>query len=132
MVKVVTYLLENNAIVQGLLGVKSHGENHKVFPVIVTQDNKAPFSTVRQIDRTRLAQGLSCGTEYTILVSAYTESYDALDELCEAIVDAVEGQRGTINSVTVGYCNYDNQTDLEYDKDHGVYGRGTTFKVQCQ
>lgn len=129
MVKVVTYILENDSTVQGLLGEKSHGENHKVYPVFVPQSEKAPFIAVAQTERVRIAKDVSCGTEYGIIVAAYCNSYDQLDDLCDAIVDALDGQRGSINGVSVGSICYDNQNDLDFDKDHLVFGRSTTFRI---
>lgn len=129
MVKVVTYLLENNSTVQALLGDKSHGDGHKVYPIIIASGEVAPFIAVGQTDRLRLGHDLSCGTEYTIFVNAYSKSYDDLDALCDAVIDALEGQSGTINTVSVGSVVYDNQTDLAFDKELEVYGRSTTFKV---
>lgn len=130
MVKVVTYVLENNATVQGLLGEKSHGENHKVYPVIVENSEKAPFISVRLTDSSRLGKDVSCGTDNTVLVSCWCESYDDLDALADAVIDALEGQSGSINGVNVGSIFYENQADLDYSKDYKVYGRGLTFKVQ--
>lgn len=128
MVKVITYLIENDSTVQSLLGEKSHGENHKVYPVFVPQGEKAPFITVRLNDSPRLGHNLSCGRDYVVMVSVWSNNYDDLDALCDAVIDAVDGRSGTINGEEVNMISYENQADLDYDKDHSVVGRGTTFR----
>jgi len=128
MVNAITYILDNNATVQGLVGLRSGAAtDYKVFPVVVFETEKAPYIVVRQSGRTSL--GKNCGSVYTIDVVCYTTSYDATAALSAACINAIQAQTSaTINGVSYGYMNMTNEADGEYIRDHGLYSKIITFE----
>ena len=128
MVNAVTYILDNNATVQGLVGLRSTGgSDYKVFPVVVFESEKAPYIVVRQSGKVSL--GKSCGHTYTIDVICYAGSYDAVKALSAACITALEAQTsGTINGYAFGYLNATNEIDGEYVRDFNLYTRVSTFE----
>jgi len=127
MIKAVTYILENNATVQGLVGLRaSSASDYKVFPVVVPQSEKAPYIAVRLSGKSSLGKG--CGYNYTVEVASYHTSYDDVTTLNAAVITALTGQaRGTVNGVAFGALNFSNESD-DFAKDHGLYAKVTTFE----
>lgn len=126
MVDAVTYILENNATVQGLVGADTSTEQHKVFPVVVFETEKAPYIVVSQISQATV--GKNCGYDYGIQVSSYHNSYDEVKALNLAVINAVTGEdAGTVNSENFSFMNFANSAD-GYDKDHNLYIKITTFQ----
>lgn len=127
MVKACTYILENDATVQSLVGEHNSGEQHKVFPVIAFEDSVAPYIVLTQIGTS--AQGKNCDYLYTIQMVSYANSYDAVTTLNQAAIDAIVSENsGTVNSVRFGFANFINEVD-GYDKDHNLYMKISTFEV---
>lgn len=133
MVKVVTYILENNTTVQSLVGLRANPDTdskHKVFPVVTTQDNKAPYIVVRLASRARVAK--NCDWNYGVQVVSYANSYDAVTELNEAVITAIESQaRGTVNGETFGFMYCTGEAD-DYVKEFNLYAKVTTFEGMAE
>ena len=133
MVKVVTYILENNATVQGLVGLRANPDTdvkHKVFPVVMSQDNKAPYIVVRLSSRARAAK--NCDWTYGVQVVSYANSYDDVTALNEAVITAIENQaRGTVNGETFGFMYCSGESD-DYVKEHNLYAKITTFEGMAE
>jgi hypothetical protein len=131
MVKAITYILENDATVQGLVGTKSQDAvdaYHKIYPVVAPSTETAPYCAVRLIGRTTVAKG--CDDVYQINVASYALSYDAATTLNEAVRSAIEATAAaTINGVAFGYANAVNEAD-DYVKEHNLYAKITTFEAQ--
>lgn len=131
MVKAITYILENDATVQGLVGNKSQlavDDYHKIYPVVAPATETAPYCVVRLIGRTPQAKG--CDDLYQINVASYANSYDAVTALNEAVRSAIDGTAAaTINGVDFGYANPVNETD-DYIREHNLYAKITTFEGQ--
>jgi len=126
MIKAVTYILENNSTVQGIVGLRSAGTDYKVFPVVVPQSEKAPYIAVRLSGKTSL--GKDCGYTYTVEVVSYHTSYDDVTTLNAAVISALTGQAGaTVNGVAFGALNFSNESD-DFVKDHGLYAKVTSFE----
>lgn len=127
MVKAVTYILENDATVQELVGADPSGEQHKVYPVVSFEDNKIPYLIVSVVARPRMGKG--CNFNYQIQVSSYAASYDEVTELNEAVISALEGQ-GTdnINGISFGYMNFITEADGVFDKDRMAYVKNAIFE----
>ena len=128
MVKAVTYILENNVTIQGIVGLKSNGTEYKVYPVVVPQSEKEPFLVVRQAGKVPVGKGCDSFT-YTIEVLCYTLSYDGVTTLADAVVSALEGQStATVNGVAFGFLNFFNEVD-SFSADHGnLYVKLLTFE----
>lgn len=126
MLKAVTYILENNPSVQQAVGAKSHEDNHKVYPVVVPQTEKAPYIVVRIAGKIPL--GKNCNNIYTIEVLCYHSSYDDVSELSEAVVSALTTQaHGMINGFQFSFLNFSNESD-SFDKDHDLFAKVLTFE----
>lgn len=132
MVDAATYILDNNATIQGLVGLRSSGgSDYKVFPVVVFESETAPYIVVRQSGQTPVAKG--CSDNFTIDVIYYATSYDAVKALSAAGRSALEGQAtGTVNGVTFGYLNFTNEVDGDFVKEHMLYTRIQTFEGSAE
>jgi hypothetical protein len=129
MINAITYILENNATIQGLVGTRSRGTDYKVFPVVVPSSEEAPYIAVRQTGK--LSAGKNCGHIYTVDVISYATSYDSVNALNAAVISALEGQASaTINGYTFGYLNQTNESDDFVKGDHDLYAKISTFEGQ--
>lgn len=129
MVKAVTYILGNNATVQGLLGNKAQtytSTYYKVYPVVAPSSEKAPYIAVRLTGKVVVAR--SCDYNYTVTVACYHNSYDDVTALSDAVIAAIEGQAsGTVNGMGFGFLNVTNEQD-DYVKEHNLYAKVLTFE----
>ncbi len=131
MVKAITYILENDSTVQGIIGQNLAGDKYKVYPVVVPQSEKEPYVVVRQTGR--VATGKGCNSyDYTIEVLSYHPSYDDATDLGNAVISALEAQAaGTVNSVAWAFINLTNEID-SFSADHGnCYVKLATFFGQA-
>ena len=137
MIDAVTYILENDPVVQGLVGNNKANNKHKVYPIIVPQTEVEPYIAVRMVSRVSL--GKNCGHQYTIQVASYTLSYDDTTALSQAVIDVLDGHEGgTINGVEFGWLNFLEENDQNFGVDrisitheHPVYARVATFTGVC-
>lgn len=127
MLKAITYILENDATVQSLVGLNKAGDKHKVYPVVIPETEAAPYIVARITGKTLGAKG--CGHIFTIEVNTYHYSYDDVSALAEAVENALlsEGE-GTINNVAFGWAQFVNESD-EFVKDHDLYVKTLTFQT---
>lgn len=128
MVNAVTYILDNSAAVQALVGLRSSGgSDYKVFPVVVFESEKAPYIVVKQSGKVRL--GKNCAYTYTIDVISYAGSYDAVNALSDACVTALEAQAAaTVNGFAFSFLSVVNEVDGEYIREHNLYSKVATFE----
>jgi hypothetical protein len=130
MVKAVTYILENDATVQGIVGTRSEGTttDYKVFPLVVPQSEKEPYVAARLVSQVNLGKDDSCGFSYVIQVVCVHGSYDQMTTLAIAVKNALINQTpGDVNGIAFGYLNQINATDGEFTKEHNLYSRILTF-----
>lgn len=128
MVKAITYILENDSTVQGIIGQNASGDKYKVYPVVVPQSEKEPYIIVRQSGK--VATGKGCNSfDYIVEVLSYHTSYDNVTALAAAVKSALEGQgTTTINGVAFGFLNFTNEVD-SFSVDHGnLYLKLQTFE----
>lgn len=127
MVDAVTYILDNDTTVKGLVGLRSSGgSDYKVFPVVVPESETAPYIVVRQSGQ--VSKGKGCGFDYTIDVICYADSYDAVKALAVACRTAVTGTAtGSVNGFAYGFMNFTNESDGDFIKGHDLYTRILTF-----
>lgn len=128
MVKAITYILENNATVQGLVGNKTTVDlesYHKIYPVVAPSGETAPYCVVRLSGKSEIAK--DCGYDYLIDVMSFAESYDDVTTLNDAVITALTSQaRGTVNGVDIGSITFSNEVD-GYDSERRLYAKTTTF-----
>lgn len=128
MVKAITYILENNATIQGIIGQNAAADKYKVYPVVVPQSETEPYIVVRQTGK--VAVGKGCDSyNYVIEVLSYEKSYDDVTTLANAVRSALEGQSTTtVNGVAFGFLNFTNESD-SFSADHGnSYVKISTFE----
>ena len=127
MINAVIYILENNATLQAELGQNKAKTKYKVYPVVVFETETAPYCVCRVASKTTSAK--NCGYTWTIEVTSYATTYDKLTAINDAVITALENQAsGTINGDSFGYAVFDNEYD-QFDKDHDLYSKITTFSV---
>ncbi len=128
MVKAVTYIWENAATVQGLVGQNAAEDKYKVYPVAVPQSETGPYIIVRQSAKVAIGKGCNSFV-YGIEVLSYALSYDAVTALNVAVINALQNQTPTtVNSVVYGYLNLTNEID-SFSSDHGnQYIKISTFE----
>lgn len=129
MLKAVTYILENNVTVQGIVGTKTvEGleSYHKVYPVVAPAEEKDAYCVCRVSGKVPLGND-DCGYEYSIDVASYNTSYDGVTTLNNAVISALKTQaRGTVNGVDFGSLTLSNEVD-GYDVDRRLYFKISTF-----
>jgi hypothetical protein len=132
MIKAVTYILENDPVVQSLVGGNSRSSKHKVFPVIVPQSEVEPYIVVSLVNKQKL--GRDCGFSYFISVTCYETSYDKVTVLNQAIIDALElYPSGVVNGVDFSGLNFENEKDeymvdrIAITHEHPLYAKSSTF-----
>lgn len=131
MVKAITYILENNATVQGIVGQNNAGDKYKIYPVVVPQSETEPYVVVRQTNR--VATGKGCNSyDYTFEVLSYHPSYDDATDLGNAVISAIQSQAsGSVNGVAYAFSNLTNEAD-SFSADHGnSYVKLATFFGQA-
>jgi len=131
MVKAVTYILENDSTVQGLVGLNAANDKYKVYPVVVPQSEKEGYVVVRQSGRVKTGKG--CNTwDYTIEVLSYHPSYDDATDLGNAVISALEAQiPASVNGVAWASIWLTNEVD-SFSADHGnSYVKLATFNGQA-
>jgi len=127
MLKAVTYILENDATLQSLIGSNKSGSKHKVYPVVVPETEKAPYCVCRIVSKERTAK--NCGYIWSIEVTSYATSYDTVTDINDAVISALEGAAsGTVNGENYGWSNFSTESD-QFDKDHDLYAKISTFDV---
>lgn len=129
MVKVVTYILGNNATIQGLVGTKDEPQTddyYKIYPVVAPSTETAPYCVVRLASKARM--GRDCDFTFGVQVVSYAKSYDEVTTLNDAVISVLEGQAAaTINGQAFGYLNMTNEQD-DFIKEHSLYAKITTFE----
>jgi hypothetical protein len=129
MLKAVTYILENNATVQGLVGNKTVDgleSYHKIYPVVAPSEEKDTYCVCRVSGKAEISKGCD-SYEYAIDVASYATTYDAITALNAAVISALTAQAsGTINGVDFSYLNFVNESD-GYDLDRRLFFKVTTF-----
>jgi len=128
MVKAVTYILENNATIQGIIGQNAAADKYKVYPVIVPQSEKEPYLVVRQASKAAVGKGCDSYL-YQIEVLSYHTTYDDVTTLSDAVRSALDGQATTsVNGVDFGFLNFTNEVD-SFSVEHGnLYVKVLTFE----
>lgn len=127
MLKAVTYILENNAGVQAIVGNNSSGTKHKIYPVVAPESESAPYCICRIAGKVK--SGKNCGYIWTIEVASYHTSYDDVTLLNDAVIIALESEnQGMVNSEDFGWANLVNEND-DFNKDHDLYTKIATFEV---
>lgn len=130
MVKGVTYILKNDSTFQSLVGQNAALSKYKAYPVICPQPEIAPYSVVRMTGKRLMTKGKNSPRnefEVEFSVASYCNSYDDVDALDQAVIQALIPYRGTVNGVTFGYVEFLSSMDDYVEAYGGLYARITSF-----
>jgi hypothetical protein len=126
-VDAVTYILNNDATVQGLVGLNKEEDKYKIYPVVVPQSETAPYISARLSSKEPQGKESGCGYLFTVTVSSYANSYDDVQALNVAVIAALLNQaNGTVNGVDFGGLFFVNESD-DYLREHNLFIKLTTF-----
>lgn len=133
MIKGIINILISDASVQTLVGRNAADDKYKVFPVVASQDEKAPYIVVRSNGHQLAAKGL-LNYSLDVIVFSYHTSYDevtALDEAaCLALVSAGSN---TYNGIQIDFINPSNLGVDGYVQDHGgLFTKSSTFNCMIK
>lgn len=126
MVKGITYILNTDATFQNRVGTNVSGSKYKAYPCIAPETETHPFSIVKMTNRQLQHKGRATfNGEFTVV--SYHKNYDQVDELDDAVIEALVPIRGTYNGINFGYIEYQNTSDDFVDVNGGLYVRTSTF-----
>jgi len=136
MVKGINYILVNDATVGSLVGANAAGDTKKVYPVIGTQKEQFPFVTVWETSRVpdECKGQRATSFSYTYEVHVYAKDYDEVNDISEAVADALEDAVLTspINGVVFSdRIRNTNRRDGGYIEDYKVYNKVLTFESRA-
>lgn len=132
MIKGVTYILKNDVTFQSLVGQNVALSKYKAYPVICPQPELVPYSVVRMTSKTLQSKGKNSSRnefEVEFTVASYCNSYDDVDALDNAVIQAIVPYRGTANGITFGYIEFVNSMDEYVETYGGLYARMSSFKA---
>lgn len=132
MIKGITHILKTDAMFQSIVGQNKALTKYKVYPVIAAQPEIVPFSVVRMTSREILHKGTSGANRNvfraSFAVRSYHNNYDELDELDDAVIQALVPFRGTANGINFSFIEYTGSSD-DYIGEASLYERTSTFTV---
>jgi len=129
MVRGITYILTHEQHAQDLLGRNKANTKYKAYPNICPAPEKFPYSIVRQTGKTPIdCKGTVPNTyEYRYDVSSFHESYEACEELDDAVVEAlIHPNGGTFNSVIFQEIRHVNTFD-QYSEQYSLHVKTSSF-----
>jgi hypothetical protein len=138
MVKGITNILISDAACQAVLGQNKAGTKYKAYPGVCPNPEKVPYSVVRQTGKVPIDCKGSIPTThiYSFEVISFHESYDLVEALDNAVVNAlskVEG--GTFNNVAFSDLRHTNTRDDVYETQGStsfLYAKVSSFEAQVE
>lgn len=129
MIKGVTYILKNDATFQSLVGQNTSLSKYKVYPVVAAQTEIVPFSVVKMTGKTLMSKNVRNKFQVYFVVNSYSTSYDDVDAIDNAVIQALVPYRGTANGVAFDNIEFEGSFDDYIETYGGLYIRSTTFKA---
>jgi len=126
MIKGITYILKTDATFQTRVGMNTALTKYKAYPVISPQSEVIPYSVCRMTGK-RLQYKGRATYECEFQVASYHTKYDDLEELEDAIIEALVPIRGTYNGINFGYIEFVNSSDDYVEAYGGLYVRVSSF-----
>lgn len=129
MVKGITYILDNNVNVQGLVGRNKDNTKYKVFPVVAGQQEEAPYIVVRRIGHIpqQCKQGRATTYDDTYQVVSFAKNFEDAVGLDRVVIDALDGVSGVNNGVYFQQIRHENSFDGGFDEDRELFFEVSTF-----
>jgi hypothetical protein len=126
MIKGITYILKTDTTFQTRVGQNVALSKYKAYPVIAPQTESVPYSVCRMTAKALQYKGRStylCEFQ----VASYNKNYDDLEELEDAVIEALVPRRGTYNGIDFNYIEFTNSSDDYVEAYSGLYVRITSF-----
>jgi hypothetical protein len=129
MLKGLIAILTADAGVQDLVGQNEEATKYKVYPVVAPSGEKAPYITASLAGGAR--SGKDCGRQFNFVVVSVATSYDDVDALDNAVIDAFDSMTaGTYEDVYVAFVVEVSLSVDGFNLDHQLYTRQSTFLCQ--
>ena len=126
MIKGITYILKTDPTFQSIVGQNPALSKYKAYPVIAPQTEVIPFSVCRMTSKTlEVMNRTDFECEFT--VSSYHKNYDDVEDLDNAVVQALVPRSGTYNGITFGYIEFLNTSD-DFEMTGELYIKVSSFK----
>lgn len=131
MVRGITHILTNNVNFQNEAGQNKDGTKYKAFPVVCGQNEQPPYSVVRQVSYLprQCASGRARQYDSSFIVASYHKNFEDVEELNEAVVDALDHIGGTYNGVSFTLITHEDSSDEDYDVDRGCFVKVSRFNA---
>ena len=102
----------------------------KIYFVKAPQDVTAPYLVIQKISapRSHSYEGADGLVTSRWQFTAFATTYKSVKDIGDAIRAGLDGFTGLFGAVRVGYCLYDNETDL-YDDDARLYGLAADYLI---
>ena len=133
MVKGITNILKNDTEVQTYVGLNAAGTKYKVYPVVCTQPEVAPYSVVVLTGKSPFAECKGAGPNtYTCTYDVYSfhKNYDQAEALDKEVVVALDKPDGGIfNNVVFQEIRHTNTIDGAYNEEFGLFSKVSSFEA---
>lgn len=131
MLKGAIHILTSDATVRTKVGQNKAADKYKVYPGICPEPEQHPFLVLRITDAPDFAVSKNAvvnSREYSFDVYAYTKNYDDLEDLTDAIKNALDQGSGTHNGIDFDVIRYVTFSD-GYDDVSQLYTRTIGFSA---
>lgn len=102
----------------------------RIYYVKAPQDVTNPYIVLQKISGVRghSHDGADGSVQARIQVSIFATTYKEAKDISEAVRAEIDDYKGTMQSVTVGHCFFDNETDL-FEEGEGLYGIADDYLI---
>ena len=125
----ITYILNNDATFQGIVGQNKAATKYKAYPVVCPQPEEPPYSVVILTGKSAFGECKDSNVSfaYSFDVVSYNKNFEDVVTLDDAVVGALVGKTGPYNGVTFGEIRFNSTRDGEFSNDWGVFSRISSF-----
>lgn len=116
----------------GVTSLVGSGTNARIYYAgHVPQNVSLPYLTIQKISagRTHAHSGPSGLVSSRIQITCFDDSYLGAKALAVAVQAAIDGFSGLASTVYVGFCLYDNETDIPDEDNTGISGIGADYLI---
>lgn len=131
MIKGLIDLLVADVTIQTVVGL--HNSVAKVYPVVVEQDARRPYVTLRRVSQgSAIVKGQASEVDQPIInVTAYADTYQKCIEIQETIRARLDDFQGSAGNYTYKRIWYQNSNDL-YDQEDRTFVVVDTYAARAQ
>ena len=94
------------------------------------QDEETPYLIIQKISAPRghTHDGPDGSVQSRFQFSAFATTYKGCKDILEAVRGGIDGSSGLWSTVQIGFCDYDNETDL-WDEETGLFGLAADYLI---